>query len=102
MKNEFNCEILRSDQSHNFSQELDPSLCTPEKRKISNFKKPGTIETTLIETLEKDQDSDSEDEEEEEEEEKNETEKKSDKGGLILEIILKLVPSTKIVQNRCS
>ena len=45
-KNEFICEIMRSDQSHSFNEELDPSLCTPEKRKISIFKKPGTIETS--------------------------------------------------------
>ena len=45
-KNEFICEIMRSDQSHSFNQDIDPSLCAPERRKISNFKKPGTIETS--------------------------------------------------------
>jgi hypothetical protein len=59
IKNEFQCEIMRSGESHPFSQDLNPSVCMPEKKKMSNFKKPGTIE---------------EDSETEEEEEKNDDE----------------------------
>ena len=45
-KNEFKCQILRSDDSHDFTQEIEPDLCIPERRKISDFKKPGTIEAS--------------------------------------------------------
>lgn len=57
MRNEYQGQIVKSDQTdHNFSSGLDPTVCMPEKKKLSNFKKPGTVEST-------EQDSDNEDEE---------------------------------------
>ena len=47
MRNEYQGQIVKSDQTdHNFSSGLDPTVWMPEKKKLSNFKKPGTVEST--------------------------------------------------------
>ena len=57
MRNEYQGQIVKSDQTdHDFSSGLDPTVCMPEKKKLSNFKKPGAVESI-------EQDSDDEDEE---------------------------------------
>ena len=57
MKNQFDCKIMKSDQEHTFSPNLDPAIFMPERKKLSNFKKPGTKVSS-----EKELDSEDEDE----------------------------------------
>jgi hypothetical protein len=60
MRNEYQGQIVKSDQTdHDFSSGLDPTVCMPEKKKLSNFKKPGAT----VESTEKDSDDEDEDEE---------------------------------------